>query len=247
MSEGAYWAVITAPILESGDVSDGAKLFYCEVSRRTNQRGYCWASNEALATDLGVCARTVSRYVSELEDAGFITTEQVGVRDRKRRHERHIRLAVPVPFDVDKNVYVNVDKNGELNVDKNVHHHKENNKSKNNNPLEPPLGGRRVPEPAKWRPDRFESFWEYYRQNVNPANRAAARKAWDKLKPDDDVIHDIGMALKARLRTDEEWKRGIGRPHASTYLNGQQWLDCGPTAPRPGAPSEPEREEDEFL
>ena len=65
----------------------------------------------------------------------------------------------------------------------------------------------------------------YYRQNVNPANRAAARKAWDKLKPDDETIRDIGRAIQSRLKNDEEWSRGIGRPHASTYLNGQMWLD----------------------
>ena len=48
----------------------------------------------------------------------------------------------------------------------------------------------------------------------------------------------IGRALKARLASDEEWKRGIGRPHASTYLNGEMWYDDWNSAPRPpeGAP-----------
>lgn len=119
MSDGNYWAVITAPLLESDAVSDGAKLFYCEVSRRTNPRGYCQTSNETLASELGLGERTVSRYVAELEAAGFITTEQVGVSDRKRRHERRIRLAVPTPFDVAKNGELNIAKNGELNVAKN--------------------------------------------------------------------------------------------------------------------------------
>ena len=231
MSDGNYYAVITAPILESRTISDGAKLFYCEVSRRTNQRGYCWASNQSLAEQLGLGERTVSRYVAELESAGFITTEHVGVSDRKRRRERHIRLTVPVPVDVAKNGEIKVAKNGEAKVAKNGDIHKENNKSKNIPPVTP-QEGMRTPEPAKWKPERFEAFWAFYRQNINPANRAAARKAWDKLKPDDDMIRDIGIALTARLRTDAEWARGIGKPHASTYLNGQQWLDTGPTAPR---------------
>lgn len=114
-----------------------------------------------------------------------------------------------------------------------------------NNPLEPPRGGPRAPEPAKWKPERFEAFWAYYRRNVNQANRSAARKAWDKLKPEDALISEIAVALTRRLRTDEEWRRGIGRPHASTYLNGQMWLDVGP-APAPGstgARDAPQREE----
>lgn len=120
-----------------------------------------------------------------------------------------------------------------------------------NNPLEPPSGGKRAePEPAKWKPERFDAFWKYYRTNVNPANRSAARKTWDKLKLDDDTLDALGIALAKRLKYDEEWRRGIGRPHASTYLNGQMWLDSGPTAPAPAAPARdapPAREEDQWI
>ena len=242
MSEGTYWAVLTVPILESS-VSDGAKLFYAQVSRYTNTRGYCWASNKTLSSELGVCERTVSRYVAELEAAGFVQTEVIGISDRKRRRERHIRLAVPRPFDVDKNGEIKVDKNVYFNVDKNVHINKVYNNKQENNPLEPPTGGPRVPEQAKWKPERFEAFWRFYRQNVNPANRSAARKAWDKLKPDDATITQIGRALKARLASDDEWRRGIGRPHASTYLNGAMWEDGWNEAPRAAPDGGGERKE----
>ena len=85
MSEGAYWAVLTAPILESREICDGAKLFYAQVSLRTGRTGYCWASNRALSEELGLGERTVSRYVAELEAAGFIVCEVTCVSDRKRR------------------------------------------------------------------------------------------------------------------------------------------------------------------
>ena len=255
MMRSSFWSVITAPILENKNLTDGAKLFYCEISRRTNERGYCWASNQRLAEDLGLGERTVSRYVSDLEKEGVITIEMVGVKDRKRRYERRIRLAVPTPFNianfgkvkVAKIGDVKVAKNGEVKVAKNGDLHKENNNSLNNNPPEPPCGGRRVPEPAKWKPERFDAFWAYYRKNVNPANRSAARKAWDKLKPDDEMIDDIAKALVTRLRTDAEWSRNIGKPHASTYLNGQQWLDTGPTTPAAQAPRQDPSERKEAF
>ena len=230
MSEGTYWAILTAPILECARISDGAKLFYAQISRYTNSRGYCWASNRALSEELGIGERTVSRYVAELEEAGFIQTELVGVSDRKRRRERRIRLAVPHPFELAKNGDFKLAKNGDFNLAKNGEAIYVDNNNQDNTPLEPPHGGPRQPLPAKWKPERFEAFWLYYRQNVNPANRAAARKAWDKLKPDDDTIRDIGRAIQSRLKNDEEWSRGIGRPHASTYLNGQMWLDELPPA-----------------
>lgn len=219
MSEGNYWAVITAPILESKAVSDGAKLFYCEVSRRTNQRGYCWASNETLASELGLGERTISRYVSELERAGFITTEQVGVSDRKRRHERRIRLAVPMPFDVAKT--------GELNVAKTGDHYKENNKSNNIPPISPQ--GKAEEDQLKnvcsWKPDRFMRFWEFYRtvfcasDRSRAGERAAAASAWDKLKPNEQAIKQMGAKLEAIMKT-RQWKDGYGIKMASTFLNG---------------------------
>lgn len=151
MSEGSYWAVLTAPVLESEQLSDGAKLFYGKLSRFTGKTGICWASNQTLSQELGVSEKTIQRYVRELRDAGFISTELVGVKDRKRRVERHIRLAMPVPFalpdpdksvqvKVDKNVQVNMDKNVRAKVDKNVQVHKESNNNKNNNPPISPHG-----------------------------------------------------------------------------------------------------------
>ena len=239
MSEGTYWAVLTAPILESTEISDGAKLFYAQVSRRLNRQGYCKDTNRELSEELGIGERTVSRYIEELCAAGFVSSEDVGVKDRKRRHERRLRVAVPFPFNLAKNGEVNVAKFGEVKVAKNGEVLAESNYNNNlgivkekNNPLEPPTGGPRVPEPAKWKPERFEAFWKFYRQNVNQANRSAARKAWDKLKPDDATISQIGRALKARLASDDEWRRGIGRPHASTYLNGAMWEDGWNEAPR---------------
>lgn len=143
MSEGSYWAVLTAPVLESDLLSPGAKLFYGQLSRFTGKTGVCWASNQTLSQELGVGERTISRYVAELAAAGFIRVEQVGVKERKRRTERHIRLAEPFPFavgEVAKSGETRVAKNGEARVAKNGEPHKESNNNKNNNPPISPHG-----------------------------------------------------------------------------------------------------------
>ena len=253
--QSSYWAVITAPVLESRKLSDGAKLFYAEISRRTNQRGYCWASNQSLAEALSLGERSVSRYVSELEAEGFITSEIVGVKDRKRHVERRIRLAVPAPFRADapadlansgevkvaNSGDVKVANSGEVKVAKSGEVHKENNKSMNNNPPEPPSGGKRAPEAAKWKAERFEAFWRYYRTEFCKADhsrageRAAAARAWDKLKADDATLQRMADKLVAVSRTDQH-KAGYGIPYASTWLNklrrGEIDLDEMPVAGR---------------
>ena len=237
MSESGYFAVIPGGLLHASDVSDGAKLFYCEVSRRCNERGYCWASNEALAGDLNCGERTISRYVSELEDTGAIFTEDVGVSDRKRRHERRIRLAETCGFNIAKNGDVNVAKNGELNVAKNGEvNNRLNNISKNNPPIAPQGGERDL---------MFDRFWALYPRK---ANKKAARRAWDKLKPDLLLCSQMSVALKAQMRS-EQWTRDGGQyiPYPSTWINGRRWEDEAPSAAPQRSRATSRREEDECL
>lgn len=220
-----YYAVIPARILSTPELSPTAKLVYGLISARLGEDGYCWASNEALASALLTSERTITRSIGELIDAGEVIAMHVGAAERHGNHERRL-FTRESKTGVDKNGVTadSLDKNGEASLDKNGEDYIDYKYSPNN-PLEPPSGGTRVPEPAKWKPERFEAFWAYYRKHVNPANRSAARRAWDKLKPDDELIRQIGVALKARLATDAEWSRGIGLPHASTYLNGRAWED----------------------
>lgn len=102
-----------------------------------------------------------------------------------------------------------------------------NYSSKNNPPISP-QGGRGTL--AQWKPERFEAFWAYYRTHVRGEARQKAVKAWDKLKPSDELIAIMGKALTRQVAS-EEWQRGIGRPYASTWLNGRRWEDEAP-APR---------------
>lgn len=106
-----------------------------------------------------------------------------------------------------------------------------------------PQRGRRVhtkKEPRSapdWKPERFEGFWKYYPRG-DAKQRAIA--AWDKLQPSDELIDTIARALTRQKATDE-WKRGVGIPYASTYLNERRWEDEVPASPAP--PDEPEKEE----
>ena len=107
-----------------------------------------------------------------------------------------------------------------------------------------PQGGRRgrtknEPRSApSWMPERFEGFWKFYPRGEA---KQSAMAAWDKLKPDDALIATIGRAL-VRQKATEEWKRGVGIPYASTYLNQRRWEDevAAPTEPEipPGAAEE---------
>lgn len=72
-----------------------------------------------------------------------------------------------------------------------------------------------------WKPERFMGFWSFYPLHKS---KQSAIRAWDRLKPSDELIAVIGKALRRQKaeaeRTGTEWKL-----HASTYLNQARWTD----------------------
>lgn len=247
----AYFAVITGPVLDDRALSDSAKLLYGRITSLTDREGYCWASNKALSELTGCGERTISRLVAQLEERGHIWTETVPA-PRKGGHERRIYIGARAAEGVthggeasDENVSSNgeasdekrVDKIGEGSqfwrggVDKNGEPYlKRNNKQEYNIPLNPPRGEERVKKTRKhttkyapdWKPERFAGFWAYYPRHENPQG---AVKAWDKLKPSDELISTIARALE-KLKTTDAWQRDIGIPHAATFLNDERWRDA---------------------
>lgn len=115
-------------------------------------------------------------------------------------------------------------------------------------PIIPPQGEARRPrrreakETADWKPERFEAFWTFYRTRCRGEARQAAIRAWDNLRPSDELIETMANALVRQLES-AEWQRGIGIPYASTWINGRRWEDT-PKAPGGPAPTPPGGEED---
>ena len=109
-----------------------------------------------------------------------------------------------------------------------------NNKYSENTPYNPPKGGRRRRVEHKdapdWKPEAFERLWKWYPTGETPrpaprGNKQRAIRAWDKLHPDEELIGTIAEAL-ARQAATEQWQRGVGIPHLSTYLNGYGWEEA---------------------
>ena|GEM_PF-1697631 len=69
----------------------------------------------------------------------------------------------------------------------------------------------------------FDVFWKLYPRKEC---KAAAKKAWLKLKPDQALFNVIANALEYRSQT-QEWLAEGGRyiPHPATWLNGRRWED----------------------
>ena len=67
----------------------------------------------------------------------------------------------------------------------------------------------------------FERFWRAYPRHED---KAGARREWDRLKPDRELMEDMSAALE-RAKTSDEWLRGIGIPYACRWLSHRRWED----------------------
>lgn len=98
---------------------------------------------------------------------------------------------------------------------------RENKEEIQNPPTKPPRRNRRTQAAPVWKPERFAAFWEFYPRGES---KQAAIRAWDKLRPSDELIAVMGRALQRQMRKPE-WQRGVGIPYAATWLNQRRWED----------------------
>ena len=70
----SYYAIIPANVRYS-DLKPNAKLLYGEITALSNKHGFCFASNNYFANLYNVNKNTISAWISELKNKGFITVK----------------------------------------------------------------------------------------------------------------------------------------------------------------------------
>jgi hypothetical protein len=103
-----------------------------------------------------------------------------------------------------------------------------------NNVINQKTKRQKPPAPA-WEPEAFERFWKAYPRGDD---KASARREWDLLKPDRELIATMSAALERAKNTDE-WRRGIGIPYACRWIKNRRWEDRL-KEDRPAAPADAE-------
>lgn len=243
---GAYYAVIPADVRYDRDLRPNAKLLYGELTSLCCSKGYCWATNEYFAGLYDLSVSTVSRLIGQLEDGGYIRCEMVKTETGSERRI-YAGMFVVVPGGSTQKEqdpprgYAQKEQEGSTQKEQDP-------TSKNNKyiytPYNPPTEEskpkrKRQPKMVpQYSPERFEQFWEIY---PGGGSRAKAAAAWDALKPDGVLIDQMAKALSLQMKT-QQWKDGIGIPHASTWLNQKRWTDKlpppknTPPSPLPASP-----------
>jgi len=82
-SASTYFSLIPSGVMSNEIVSDGAKITYALILGLSNQYGYCFAPNHAIAEMRATSESSVKRHLKELLDNKLITTEYNYRNDRR--------------------------------------------------------------------------------------------------------------------------------------------------------------------
>jgi DNA-binding transcriptional ArsR family regulator len=86
------WTGVPNFILESGEISAGAKLTYAMLLKYARELDECFPGQDRLARDMGNGERSVRRWLKELERAGLIDIKQRG-QGRPNLYTVHLKAS----------------------------------------------------------------------------------------------------------------------------------------------------------
>ena len=90
----SYYSIIPANVRYDETLVANAKLMYGEITALSNQKGFCYASNNYFAQLYKVTPQAISKWINQLASKEYIAIEYI--QDGKTRTERRIYI-VDVP------------------------------------------------------------------------------------------------------------------------------------------------------
>lgn len=96
-----YYAIIPANVRYDKELTASAKLLYGEITALCNERGYCWAGNDYFSELYDASTRTISRWIQQLTNKGYILSKMVYREGTKEIKQRRLYIGT---VGIDKNV-----------------------------------------------------------------------------------------------------------------------------------------------
>jgi len=204
MEKPSYFAILTADVRYDKTLKPLARLLYAEITALCNKEGYCWAGNQYFADLYEVDKNTVSGWIGQLKTRGYITVQLEYKEGTKQILHRYIRINGE---GIHKIIDTSLQKDG-YPINEIIEVNKTINNTFNN---------------TVNNKDYFSQFWDFYPRK---AGKESARKAWEKLQPNEELMALIANNIQERIDKGE-WRKDNKSYilHASTFLNQKRWED----------------------
>jgi DNA-binding transcriptional ArsR family regulator len=88
----SYYAIIPANVRYDKHLTANAKLLYGEITALCNEKGYCWATNGYFSELYSASKVSISKWISALEQRGYIKTKIERDPKTKQILRRYIRI-----------------------------------------------------------------------------------------------------------------------------------------------------------
>lgn len=88
----SYYAIIPADVRYDSRLKANEKLMFGEITVLSNKYGYCIAKNKYFSVLYGVSISTVSRWIKNLEDCGYISSSVIRDSETNQVIERRVYL-----------------------------------------------------------------------------------------------------------------------------------------------------------
>ena len=88
----SYYSIIPANVRYDTELTPNAKLLYAEITALCNEKGYCWATNEYFANLYSVSKTSISKWISNLIQKGYIYSEMIYKEGTKEILNRYLSI-----------------------------------------------------------------------------------------------------------------------------------------------------------
>jgi DNA-binding transcriptional ArsR family regulator len=92
MEKKGYYAIIPAHVRYDKRITPNAKLLYGELTALSNEKGYCWAGNQYFSDLYEVSKQSISSWIGQLRDSGYIAVQLEYKEGTKEILNRYIRI-----------------------------------------------------------------------------------------------------------------------------------------------------------
>lgn len=123
-----YYAIIPAEVRYNNKLTANSKLLFGEITALTNKTGVCWANNKYFAELYSVDKKTVSRWIHQLQEEGYLDIVMEYNKETKQITKRSMKITTSTPMDK----IVGGGQKDPQGRDKNVQDNIYNNNNKNN-------------------------------------------------------------------------------------------------------------------